>query len=307
MLRGVGAAFLSNKDIKDASALLHRDIEAEAKWTCIEIISAVERGMCSILSAINAWADGAVKVREEVSLGFDLSHSKLDLANSTLSTTSSMVDSNSRTLNANTQTLNSHTSQLSTISVRLATIESIVVQSSSSVDKVGVVTRTSRFGYPTPRTSYSLSTTLSTSRFGYPTPTPTYDGATSTELSVRRTSSTDIDVFTVARDAMVVFERFTSTQVTGEIRVPLACSIVLAMAMSPDLPILFRMALANMISFFMWHQVMMPRRVTFTVTIVTVWQTRIEVPLSAVRDYEVCQGCMSCFFTVIDGCSRHMN
>ncbi|KIY72558.1 hypothetical protein CYLTODRAFT_417763 [Cylindrobasidium torrendii FP15055 ss-10] len=218
VLRGVGAALLSNKDIRDASALLHRNIDAETRWTCVEVLAAVER----------------------VSLG-------VELANATLATTSAAMESQ-------TVVLNSHTSEL-------GAIRNDVQECLAFVHAFRTADRES-WSSPVVRNVVS-----------------------STDLSIHRATSTDVDIYTVARDAMVVFGRLTSTQVTGEIRVPVACSVVLAMAMSPDIPILFRMMLANMMSFFMWHQVMMPMRVTLTVTVI-VWPTRVQVPLSAMRSYE---------------------
>ncbi|KIY72578.1 hypothetical protein CYLTODRAFT_486228 [Cylindrobasidium torrendii FP15055 ss-10] len=198
VLRNVGEAFLSNKDIREASALLHRDINAEDRWTTMQILVEV------------------TQVREEVSqrLGF--------------------VDE-----------------ELAVISTQLLAIRDHQEQNPSSCTTSGLP----------------------------------FGPGNSTDLSTYRPPSPEVDVYTVARDAMVVFQHFTSTQVTGEIRVPLACSVMLAMAMSLDLPVFFRIMLANMISFFMWHQVMMPMRVTFTVIIVVWPNTRVQVPLSAVSNY----------------------
>lgn len=44
MLRGVGAALLGNMDLKEAYNLLHRDVDKETRWTCVEVLAAVERG-----------------------------------------------------------------------------------------------------------------------------------------------------------------------------------------------------------------------------------------------------------------------
>ncbi|KIY66135.1 hypothetical protein CYLTODRAFT_412058 [Cylindrobasidium torrendii FP15055 ss-10] len=235
VLRGLGAAFLSNKDLKDASLLLNRDIDAEARWTCVEVLSAVNR------------------VREDVSLN----RITLDANTSTLS-------ANTSTLNSNTIVLNSHTSALGDIQANV-------------LECVGFV-RIAR-------------TTHGVSRFGYPISAPS-----STDLSHRRILPNDVDALVVARDAIMLFQRFTSTQITGEIRVPVACSVALALAMSPNLPILFRLALANMISFFMWNRVMMPRRVVFTFTLVT-WASRVEMPLSAMRDLETYQSALREIFS----------
>lgn len=48
VLRSVGAACLGNKDITDALALLKTNVDAESRWTTVEVLAAVQRGMCSI-------------------------------------------------------------------------------------------------------------------------------------------------------------------------------------------------------------------------------------------------------------------
>ncbi|KIY72559.1 hypothetical protein CYLTODRAFT_449721 [Cylindrobasidium torrendii FP15055 ss-10] len=192
VFQDLGAAILNNKDIRQASALLHRDINAECRWTTVELFAEVTQIKTTVESQ----------------------DSKLD---------------------------DIHT----------------------DVQECLAFVQTSR--------------SCSVSSFIRNTPP-------STDIIHHRPPP---DIYTLANDAMVVFGNFTSTvQVKREIRVPLACSVVLAMTMSPYLPFLFRMMLANMISFFMWNQVMMPTRVSFIVTII-LWPTRVQVPNSHVRDMEV--------------------
>ncbi|KIY63001.1 hypothetical protein CYLTODRAFT_472643 [Cylindrobasidium torrendii FP15055 ss-10] len=249
IFRGIGAAFLSNKDLKDASALLYRDIDAEARWTFVEVLAAVD------------------SVHKDVSLRLDAAQAKLDYASSTLATTSAAVNSNAVALKANASTLNSNTIVLDSHTSALGTIHTNVLECVGLVRTARTIDGASHFGYSTSNAVVRR------------------DKPSSTELALNRALPTDVDALTVVRDAMIVFQRFTLTHVTGEIRVPLACSIVLTLAMSPSLPICFRVMLANIISFFMWRQIMMPRRVLFTVTLIT-WASRVEVPLSEVRDAE---------------------
>lgn len=184
-------------------------------------------------------------------------------------------ESNALMLRSNASTLARNSLKLETTHAQLSTIQSGVstVLEHVSIGREVVVARTS--GYAT----------SGTPRRGCPTCT-TICSPPSTELVARVASFTDADIFTVVRDAMVVFRRFIAA---GEIRVPLMCSVLLSMSMSTDLPILTRMLVSNMIVFFMWKQVLMPRRVTFMVTFVTFTRTRVEVPLSAIRNPQVCQ------------------
>lgn len=52
VLQGVGAVLLGNNDLKDASALLQRNMDAEMRWTCVNVIVAVEQGASVCLDSV---------------------------------------------------------------------------------------------------------------------------------------------------------------------------------------------------------------------------------------------------------------
>lgn len=183
-------------------------------------------------------------------------HEIVSHTNLMLAATSADVKCNSLALDANTVLLNAHAEQLGAIH--------------TDIQENLTITRT-------------VCAASSPSRFDNPT-----------NVSFDCKPSDEADVFTVVRDAMVILQRFTQEQVTGEVRVPLACSVIFAMAMSPDLPIVFRMMLANMISFFMWKQVMMPLSVRITVTIFVWPQAPVQVSLSTFLGMGVCWSSMYC-------------
>lgn len=166
------------------------------------------------------------------------------------------TNSNALVLAYNTLVLDSHTSQLNSVHVRLGAIETIVGQSASTVRQVAGVTGASRVGYPWPMPGHKSS---STSSIGYPTSPGGYDSlSSSNQLTCHAPSTNSVDIYTVARDAMVVFQRFTVNKAaSGNMCVPLAYGTMLAAVISPDLPTFLRMMFFHVMAFFMWNPTML--------------------------------------------------
>lgn len=145
----------------------------------------------------------------------------------------------------------------------------------------------------------TVCVTNRTSHLGYSSPAITGNRPSLTDVPFYRgTAPCGIEI--VAGNTMVILQCFLRRYITREVYVPLACSAVFAMAMPPDRPFLLRLVLANIVSFFMWHRVMMPLRATFTGTVITRIVQAQMYPLPAVTDQEVCSLYTFCVSTGVN-------